>query len=349
VIPAYRITAEAQDVTARFVGRLTSLSVTDQTGGENDSCTITLANGDGGLILPAPGALLKIEMGYLGTGLRHMGDYTLDEVRESSPPRTVSLSAKAAAYSPGSVVTAATPLQTQRERSWDAGKTIADIVRTIAAEAKLTPYITPTAAALVMPHLDQTGESDLAFLTRIASANNSWVKPAFGKLIFAHAADVQTTSALGAPATAPIAVPANQVSTWEFSRKARPHINAVVAVWRDKAAAADKEVRIGGAPQTGDTVQRLEGFTDERTARAAAEARWLDARREGTTFDCALPAPANMPFSAEGYILPQGFGREIDDAPWKLTSVEWNLSDSGFAVSLKCETSTPEKTDAPAE
>jgi phage protein D len=284
--------------------------------------------------------LLKIEMGYLGTGLRHMGDFSLDEVRESSPPRTVTLTAKAAAYSGGSVVTDATPLQTQKERSWTAGKTIADIVRTIAGEAKLQPYVTPTAAALVLPHLDQTGESDLSFLSRIAAANNSWVKPAFGKLVFAHASDVANQAAAGAPATAPVAIPANQVSIWEFGRKARPHISAVVAVWRDKAAAADKEVRVGGGPQTGDTVQRLEGFTDERTARAAAEARWLDSRREGTTFDCALPAPANMPFSAEGYILPQGFSAEID-APWKLTSVEWNLSDSGFTVALKCETGSP--------
>jgi phage protein D len=343
MIPVYRIIADGADVTDRFKGRLVSLAVTDQTGQQNDSCTLAIANGDGALILPSPGAKISVEAGYSGFPLRKLGDFTLDEVREASPPRVVTLTAKAADYASGGGAGNPAALQTQKTRSWDAGLTVLDIVKTIAAEARLTPYVTPTAATLVMPFLAQTQESDLSFLTRIANANNSWVKPAFGKLIFAHARDVQKKRADKVGTSAPVLLPVEQVSSWEFSRKARAHVDAVIAVWRDKAAAADKEVRIGAGARTGDTVRRIEGFSDERTARAAAEAKWLELRREGTTFNCTLPAPVELPFYAEGFVVPQGFGADIDGGNgWKLTSVEWNLSDAGFSVSLQCDTAQPE-------
>lgn len=325
-------------------GRLVSLAVTDQEGGQNDTCTLTLANADAVLALPEPGATLEIELGYHGHPLRKMGSYKLDEVREASPPRAITLTARAANYvAPGAgAPTGGGALNTQRARTWEAGMTIAAIVRTVAASAGLEPYVSPTAAALVMPALHQANESDLSFLTRIAAANDSWVKPAFGKLVFAHQQDTKAgadTAAAGPPAI----IPANQVTSWEYGAKARPHVTAVIAVWRDKAAALDREIRIGAGPQSGDAVQRIARvFADERTARAAAEAQWLDVRRAGTSFDCVLPAPADLPFVAEGAILPRGFSAQVDRV-WKLTSVEWTLADAGLSVALKCETAAPEK------
>ena len=334
--PTYRIEAENQDITARIAARLVSLSITDNSGDQADTLRLTLENADGRLILPDPGAVLRVWLGGVGYPLRDMGLYSLDEVRESGPPSQVTLTAKAAAFAGGSAAADYTPLQTKKTRSWEAGTTVAAMVQTMAQEAKLTPVVTTTAAALVLPHIDQTEESDLNLLQRIADANDSWAKPAFGKLIFAHAEDVRKPATATA-STAPVSVSKEDVSTYEFTRKARQHFETVIAVWRDIEGARDVEERIG--PESGPT-ERISGlFPDADSARKAAASRLEDLQRAGTTFNLTMPAPATLPFYAEGSITAAGFSEKINGA-WKLSTVEWNLNDSGMVVALKAEVAT---------
>jgi hypothetical protein len=50
-----------------------------------------------------------------------------------------------------------------------------------------------------------------------------------------------------------------------------------------------------------------------------------------------MPAPAEVNFFSEGNIAPIGFCAEIDALKWGLSTIEWNISSSGFTVSLKAE------------
>lgn len=59
------------------------------------------------------------------------------------------------------------------------------MVTAIAKENKLSPLVSPRLEGIIVDHIDQTEESDLAFLNRVAQTVDSYVKPADGKLIVA--------------------------------------------------------------------------------------------------------------------------------------------------------------------
>jgi len=96
-----------------------------------------------------------------------MGIYTADEVVVKGPPDTVTIRGKAANLG-GSI-------KEQKTRAWDE-KTIREVVRTIAGEHKLQPKVAEAYADFFYDHLDQTDESDLNFLMRLAKGHDALAK-----------------------------------------------------------------------------------------------------------------------------------------------------------------------------
>lgn len=329
------------DFTERIRSRLVSLTVTDNNGEESDTLRLTVENADGKLYPPVPGDMIFVRLGYSGHRLRDMGSYTVDEVRQSGPPRQIEITAHAAVFAP-SAAAGAKSLNDSACRSWEEGMTIFDLVKTIAAESNLKPYVTPTAAAIVLPHLDQTDESNISFLTRLADQYNSNVKPAFGQLIFAHEADLRK-GASGKPWSPPVPVNMEDVTSYDHTYKARELYTGVVATWHDRAAARQVEELVGSKEGP---VKRIRGdFPDSQTARETAASVFLNLRRYGITFDFTMPAPVDMAFVAEGFVGARGFGDGIDTV-WSTTAVEWNLSESGLSCAVKTEEYDPEFADA---
>ena len=119
---------------------------------------------DNAIELPLPGAPLVVFMGYKETFLVPMGIYTADEVVAKGPPDTVTIRGKAANLG-GSI-------KEQKTRNWDE-KTIEEIVSTIAGEHGLEPKVAEAYADFFYEHLDQTDESDLNFLMRIAKEHDA--------------------------------------------------------------------------------------------------------------------------------------------------------------------------------
>ncbi|MEE9358423.1 hypothetical protein [Candidatus Vondammii sp. HM_W22] len=159
--PAYRIIADQQDITAIIRDRLISLHVTDKTGLVSDTAETTLDDRNSAIEIPRTGALLEIYMGYQETGLYRMGSYTVDEVELTGLPNTMRIRAKAADMRQS--------LKSCKLRSWD-DITLGDLVATIAAEHGLIPRVGEFLDAIHIPHLDQTYESDMHLLTRLAKA-----------------------------------------------------------------------------------------------------------------------------------------------------------------------------------
>jgi phage protein D len=128
-----------------------------------------------------------------------------------------------------------------------------------------------------------------------------------------------------------------KAASYDYTRRTRLEVDAVIAVWRDRSAAQTRNERVGIAVANDNRVRRLpDVYSDSVSARRAAESALLGFRRGGTEFNLTLPAPADMAFVAEGYIAASGFRPEID-GQWKLTSVEWALGAEGLSVALKCE------------
>lgn len=159
----FKLIVDDQDITKDISDRLSSLVLTDNRGFEADQLEIVLDDSDGKLALPPRGALLKLSIGWKEIGLIDKGSYTADEISHEGAPDIITIHARSAELSSG--------LTTQRERSFH-GKTVGDIVRTIAMENELEFLISKSLDAMPVAHIDQTNESSAAFLTRMAQVNS---------------------------------------------------------------------------------------------------------------------------------------------------------------------------------
>ena len=156
---AFQVIAQGVDVTAKIADRVLSIRVTDEAGYRADTLEIALDDRDNLFERPEPGAKLAVSLGYRETFLTLMGIYITDEVVMKGPPDKISIRAKA--------VNLGGPIREQKTRAWHE-KTLEDIVTAIADEHQLEPRIAEPLKAVAYEHLDQTDESDIHFLTRIA-------------------------------------------------------------------------------------------------------------------------------------------------------------------------------------
>lgn len=81
------------------------------------------------------------------------------------------------------------------ERSWHQS-----IVEQVSTPYSLTPCVGETFKGQQIDHIDQTNESDLAFLTRLADQCNAIATVKSGRLLFIKAGQGSTASGLPQPA-----------------------------------------------------------------------------------------------------------------------------------------------------
>lgn len=98
-----------------------------------------------------------------------------NEVEHSGAPDTITVRARSAAMTNG--------MQERREKSWHK-QTIATIVQTIAKRYSLTPTVGDKLAKIQIAHIDQTHESDMSFLTRLAKRYDAVVNVKDKRLLF---------------------------------------------------------------------------------------------------------------------------------------------------------------------
>ena len=172
--PAYRILADQRDITDAIRDRLLSLTLTDEAGYQSDAVSLRLDDREGRIELPRKGAKLEVELGYEERGLAQMGLYVVDEIELAGPPDTLTIQAKA--------VDMKSSLKQHKTRAWS--NTIQEIVSTIAQEHGLEPRVDSTLGAIRIPHIDQTEESDLHFITRLGQQYDAVGKPAEHYVLF---------------------------------------------------------------------------------------------------------------------------------------------------------------------
>jgi phage protein D len=203
----------------------------------------------------------------------------------------------------------------------------------MAEETGLQSYVSPRAAPVVLPHIDQSAESNISLLQRIARSYNAWAKVSYGAIRFVDYRDISPDRNPGNAVRVTIA--RSQVTTYSYSNKKRNACNSVRAKWHDTAAALQKSVTVpaaGAAP----TLELDTLYPDEITAQKAAESRYMEAARSGKTLSLTLPAPAGMDVFADATLELTGFGPMLDSA-WTIKTVTWTLSRSGLACSVQCE------------
>ncbi|MCK0743553.1 phage late control D family protein [Chromohalobacter nigrandesensis] len=331
--PTFRITANDEDITRQLRERFVSLKIRDESGADSDELTLVVSDHapEDPLALPPTGAELEAFLGYDDDAVS-MGRYVVDSLEMSWPPNQLKIVAKAApqAKSDSGEGSTRPMLQTKKTRSWDAGTLLGDMARSIAGEHDLDPAIQDVMASIALPHVDQTDESDMNLLTRLARDYDGIAKPAGGALVIAKRAASMVANESG-ESLPTVPVTPDMVSSGRMKLAKRGNAGSVVARWRDTDAAATLEITEG----EGEPVQRLQTIhPDEESARAAARAELRRGQRGEQTLNLTLPGDTRL--MAEGRLALSDF-REGADGEWLITSVTHTLNDAGYQCQVKGE------------
>jgi phage protein D len=219
------------------------------------------------------------------------------------------------------------------------GKTLGDIVREIAGKHGLGVSIDKDLASRHVEHIDQQNESDVAFLTRLASRNGATFKVANGKAIFTKKGSKTLPSGAAKPA---VTVKPEQVSSWSVTQSERGGHKSVIAYWNDHKAGKRKKATSG----SGKPAHRMRHvYATEAEAKAAAAGKLGELNRGKRSGQIDLPG--NPAFFAEGAVTLQGFDPDCDGGFFAKT-VTHTFSSSGFTTSVSLETDKSELQESEA-
>lgn len=317
--PCFQVVANGNDISETIFKLFESISITDKTGIESDTCEISLIDDPAQPIaMPARGAELKVSIGYDDV-MVPMGMFVVDEIELSGPPEKMIIRAHAAVQTESK--NGKTSLQSQKTRTWPKDTTISSAVMKIAAEHNLTYTVSETLKKVKLPQLAQSDESDLSFLMRLAKRYDAICKPADGKLLFVKRGEIKLDT---------IELTRYQVGRWSMTRSSRDSTGTVIAYWHDKAKAKKHEVTLGD----GEPVRRLRHhYPDEKSAQAAAQAALDESKRNEDKLTLELPGDPAL--SAESPLLLSNF-REGIDGDWIIDSVTHTINKSvGFSSSIE--------------
>jgi phage protein D len=319
--PDYRISLQGQIISPEFRARLASLTLHDRRGMQADQLDITLTDDDGMLDIPPTGAELTLAIGWKGQALTERGTFIVDEVEHTGAPDTLNIRASSANMRQG--------LPGKRTQSWDS-VTVRDIIETIAARHELTPSVGATLAGVRITHIDQTDESDLHFLTRLAERFDAVTTVKTGHLIFVPAGQATTATGLEIP---PIQLRRQSGDQHRYLKAERDAYTGVTALWNNTAHARREAVTVG-EPQNAQQLRHT--YASEEEALEAAQAEWQRIQR-GTAFFSINQAIGDPELFPETPAWCIGWKPQIDATPWIITEVTHSLTESSYTTALQLE------------
>lgn len=360
--PAYSLSLAGASITDKISGRLLSLTMTDNRGFEADQLDIELDDSDGKLSMPARGAVLSLSLGWKGSPLTNKGQFTVDEIEHRGAPDTLTIRARSADFR-GS-------LNSRREVSYH-DTTLGAVVNQIAERNQLDAVLANGFAEIAIPHIDQSQESDIKFLTRLAERNGAEVSVKAGKLLFLKAGNGVTASGKPIPmmtlersdgdrhqfAIADRNAYTGVTASWlhtkdpkpkkqkvKLQRKAKPkHLRAL----QHPKAKPPKVNLKAGKPQEEKQGEYLAGESDnvlalttiystKAQAMRAAQSKWDKLQRGVAEFSINL-AMGRADLYPETPVTVKGFKAVIDQQAWTITKVTHTLGDGGYTTALELE------------
>lgn len=360
IAPAFMLTLGGHDITANLSRRLVSLTMTDNRGFEADQLDIELDDSDGLVAMPVRGAVLSLFLGWQGTALMDKGQFTVDEIEHRGAPDTLTIRARSADFR-GS-------LNSRREASYH-DTTLGAVVTQIAQRNKLVASLAQDFAEITIPHIDQSQESDIKFLTRLAERNGAEVSVKAGKLLFLKAGRGVTASGKPIPMTV---IERSDGDRHQFTIADRNAYSGVTANWLNTKSPQPKKQKVKlqrkpkaqrlralqhpkARPTTPKAIkppeerqgEYLAGEADnvlalttvyatKAQAMRAAQAKWDKLQRSVAEFSINL-AIGRADLYPETPVTLKGFKSVIDQQTWIITKVTHNLGDNGYTTALALE------------
>lgn len=319
---SYRIKLGLRDITPTVEARLISLTLTECRGGEADQLDLTLDDCDGELEIPPKGALLSLAIGWAGTALVDKGTFTVDEAEHSGTPDQITLRARSADLGKD--------LRGRKDQSWHA-TTLGAILRDVALRNQLTARVDAKLASKAVAHIDQTNESDLNFVSRLAKRFDAVATVKKGLLLFLPI--MGTTTSKGQPLPT-ITITRADGDSHRYHTSDRDAYSGVRAYWHDPKRAKRRSVLIG---LSGNAKQLKESHASEADARAAAQAEWKRIQRGAATFELTLALGQPL-LSPQSPVAVRGFKPQIDATEWLTVKTMHSFGDGGYTTRVELET-----------
>ena len=319
--PDYRLVVAGQDITARVNPRLISLTLTEGREGAADSLELRLSDHDGHLAMPAKGATITLQLGWQGRALLDKGTFKVDEVEHSGAPDELHITARSADVTQDA--------RQRTDKSWH-DTTLGTVLGDVATRMGVVPRIDAQLAALAVEHVDQTNESDVHFLSRVARQHDAVATVKKGRLVFLPIGSTKNSSGKELDA---ILLTRSDGDHHRYHCAARDSYTGVRAYWQD-ARAAEKKAAIAG---TEDNLKTLrDSYATEADAMAAAQAEMGRIERGAATLEItlAIGQPALM---VQTPVNVRGWKPEIDGTDWLCKTVEHSLDDNGLTTRMEME------------
>lgn len=359
IAPDFSLSLQEKDITQNIRKRLITLSLTDNRGFEADQLDIELDDSDGLMVMPQRNAVLALSLGWEGAALTPKGLFTVDEVEHRGSPDTLTIRARSADFR-GS-------LNTRRDESYH-DTTLSHIVQKVAARNKLKATIAAGLGTIKVSHIDQTQETDAAFLTRLASLNGAVAVVKNGSLLFMRPGNGTTVSGKPLPVFTLTRQDGDQHS---FSIADRDAYTGVTASWLNTKQPKPQKVKLQRKPKEqhlralqhpnakpaaskkpGKPVEEKKGeylvgaednvfvipkvYANKAAAMRAAQAKWEKLQRGAAEFSLSL-AMGRANITPEMPVRVSGFKAVIDAQDWIVSKVTHSLSNSGFTTALEFE------------
>ena len=361
--PVAKLSINGKPFNTDALSRIISISLTDKSGCEADELTVSLSDHDGKLALPPKSAEITIALGYIETGIVDKGSYKITEVSWSGAPDTLHITAQSADTSDR--------FSEAKEKSWHK-TSLKEIIESIAAANGYTPIIGKAYQDEKIDHIDQSNESDAAFLSRLAERYDAIATVKHGRLLFVSSGEATTAGGQPLPT---IRITRNSGDQYAFRYSNTESYNAVRAYYIDKQTGKKHEVVItednyDPVKKTVTTTKkyktkRKDGKTHKTTTKEVTEIKQVDTagkkiktlrhtyqspktaatgaraaykklKRGAMEFDISL-AIGRPDVAPESPVTLQGFKPEIDAEKWVGKETVHTLDSNGLTTAVKLQ------------
>ncbi|WP_254229438.1 contractile injection system protein, VgrG/Pvc8 family [Wolbachia pipientis] len=292
--------------------RVTSLRLTDESGITDDVVEICVDYSDENIAIPNE---LNISLGYRETGVVPMGIYTVNEITVQSPPKTLLIKAHA--------TNLRLSLKEKVSKEWHQ-ITLGNLVKEIAQKHGYGYKVAEEFKNILIPHINQTDESDISLLTKIAIEHEAMAKLAGGYILFIEKG--RAKSATGKILGTTVIRPQNTIN-WKVHFTVSRY-NSVIAKWYsyEKGETIEKKV---GNENPSYLIQTP--YSTAESAINAATAKLKQLKRNNETLEITMPG--NPQIFAEAKLSLLGFHQDID-GEWVIDRAEHLLDGSGYRTAL---------------
>lgn len=322
--PICLLTIGGAPVSAGFMSRLISCTVTDKEGFTSDTIDVELEGGPG-IVAPRQKAIITCALGYEERGAAFMGAFTVDEVEIHCLPYRIKIQGKSADMR--------AKLKEHRERHFD-NKTVEDIVSQIASENGLSAQVSGKVGSHKYPWFGQQNESNLHVVRRLADRHGALFAIKNGKLIFAEKGKGLT--AAGAMVSSIVVTPPMIVEgTCSVKFVERPAHDKVSGSWHDKDKAERTYEDAPGDPEGQAHYALRHPYNDKSEAKAAAGSKGKDLQRSGDTTSVTIEG--NPAARGGGNMVYAGVHPQADGIPWIIETATHSFSKSGYTTQIEAK------------